>query len=85
MAPERVHGGELGPAADVWGIGVLLWEAATGCAAFGGDELGVPSTGDLEELPSELHPQVRRAAEPVGGRHHQLGGAPIVAVATTFL
>lgn len=34
MAPEQARGGELGPAADVWGIGVVLYEAATGERAF---------------------------------------------------
>ena len=66
MAPEQVRGGVLDPAADVWGIGVVLWEAAAGRAAFGGDEDGVPPSGDMEELPPDLHPQVRRPAEPVG-------------------
>ena len=28
MSPEQVQGGVLGPAADVWGIGAVLWEAA---------------------------------------------------------
>jgi serine/threonine protein kinase len=65
MAPEQVHGGVLGAAADVWGIGVVLWEAAAACAAFGGDEDGIPASGDMQELPPELHPQVRRRAEPV--------------------
>ncbi|HLL50274.1 MAG TPA: serine/threonine-protein kinase [Thermomicrobiales bacterium] len=30
MAPEQSLGGELGPAADVWGIGVTLYEVAMG-------------------------------------------------------
>jgi eukaryotic-like serine/threonine-protein kinase len=34
MAPEQARGGDLGPAADVWGIGALLFEAATGEPAF---------------------------------------------------
>lgn len=29
-APEQERGGVLGPAADVWGIGAVLYEAATG-------------------------------------------------------
>jgi eukaryotic-like serine/threonine-protein kinase len=66
MAPEQVGGGALGAAADVWGVGVVLWEAATGRAAFGGDEDGIPASGDMEELPPALHPQLRRPAEPVG-------------------
>jgi serine/threonine protein kinase len=34
LAPEQALGGHLGPAADVWGIGVVLFEAATGSPAF---------------------------------------------------
>lgn len=71
MAPEQVRGARLGPAADVWGIGVVLWEAATGQAAFGGDRDGIPASGDLAELPPELHPQLRRPADPVS-RHRRL-------------
>jgi eukaryotic-like serine/threonine-protein kinase len=34
MAPEQARGGELGPAADVWGLGTVLYEAASGDYAF---------------------------------------------------
>lgn len=34
MAPEQVRGGRLGPAADAWGIGLVLYEAATGSQPF---------------------------------------------------
>jgi serine/threonine protein kinase len=71
MSPEQVWGGELGTPADVWGIGVVLWEAAAGRAAFGGEEDGVPSTDDMAELPPELHPQVRRPGGPIA-RHRRL-------------
>jgi eukaryotic-like serine/threonine-protein kinase len=30
LSPEQERGGRLGPAADVWGLGVVLYEAATG-------------------------------------------------------
>jgi eukaryotic-like serine/threonine-protein kinase len=66
MAPEQVWGGELAPSADVWGIGVVLWEAAAGKAAFGGDDDDLPSSG-AEELPADRHPQVRRSADPIAG------------------
>jgi eukaryotic-like serine/threonine-protein kinase len=73
MSPEQVWGGELGTPADVWGIGVVLWEAAAGKAAFGGDgddEVGwASSSGD--ELPPAEHPQVLRPAEPIA-RHRSL-------------
>jgi eukaryotic-like serine/threonine-protein kinase len=30
QSPEQERGGDLGPAADVWGLGITLYEAATG-------------------------------------------------------
>ncbi len=61
LAPEQARGGELGPAADVWGIGVVLFEAATGTPAFDDpDELsddepsatGSDSWAGFEDSPS---------------------------------
>ena len=48
LAPEQARGGELGPAADVWGIGAVLFEAASAMPAFDDpeDESGSWSTGD---------------------------------------
>ena len=38
IAPERLHGRTATTAADVWGVGVLLWEALVGVHPFwGGD------------------------------------------------
>jgi len=54
MAPEQVHGGELTPAADVWGAGGLLYEAATGECAF-----------DSEDDSGAEYPQLERRARPV--------------------
>ncbi len=34
MSPEQAAGGTVGPAADVWGLGTVLWEAATGLNPF---------------------------------------------------
>lgn len=72
MAPEQVRGGNLKPAADVWGIAVVLWEAATGRPAFGNDaDLEHEGHWSESELPIELHPQIQRTAEPVR-RHRRL-------------
>ena len=72
MAPEQVRGGELTAAADVWGIGVVLWEAAAGRPAFGGedDEALLPTSSE-EDLADEMYPQLRRPADPVR-RHRRL-------------
>jgi serine/threonine protein kinase len=42
LAPEQAAGGEVGPSADVWGIGGLLFEAATGACAFDGEAWELP-------------------------------------------
>jgi eukaryotic-like serine/threonine-protein kinase len=52
MAPEQARGGELTGAADVWGVGGLLYEAAAGECAFDDDH-------DAE------YPQLERRAAPV--------------------
>jgi serine/threonine protein kinase len=62
LAPEQARGDQLGPAADVWGIGVTLWEAATGRQAFGEDD---------DEANADGYPQLERRAEPVC-RHRRL-------------
>ena len=54
MAPEQVRGDVLGAAADVWGIGAVLFEAATGEEAFG--------AYDEDETRYE---QLERRAEPI--------------------
>ncbi|MEU0004911.1 serine/threonine-protein kinase [Streptomyces sp. NPDC006314] len=64
LAPEQARGGTLTPAADVWGIGITLFEAACGdvpfeCAATGGTGPGGPDG---------WCPQPERSAPPVGSR-----------------
>jgi serine/threonine protein kinase len=58
MAPEQSVGGELGSYTDVWGIGVTLYEVATGePACDGGDET---STTRARAIPCRPKP-VRRS------------------------
>ena len=48
MSPEQVTGGDLGPPADVWGIGLVLYQAATGLQPF--DIPGSSASGQCEHL-----------------------------------
>jgi serine/threonine protein kinase len=56
MAPEQARGGEIGPATDVWGVGAVLFEAATALPPFGQEGIGgVNGSG-----PAPVSPSVRR-------------------------
>src|SRR2546427_84994 len=39
ISPERLHGQVATPAADIWAVGVLLWEALAGEHPFWGGDL----------------------------------------------
>jgi hypothetical protein len=39
ISPERLHGRAATPAADIWAVGVLLWEALAGRHPFWGNDL----------------------------------------------
>jgi serine/threonine protein kinase len=60
MAPEQSLGGELGPYSDVWGIGVTLYEVATGePACDAGDETSTTRARAIPCRPKRL-PRSRR-------------------------
>ncbi|WP_079046195.1 serine/threonine-protein kinase [Carbonactinospora thermoautotrophica] len=65
LAPEQARGGEVTAATDVWGIGITLFEAATGALPFDGYD-----TDDEhdEEYPGDAHryPQLEHAPRSVG-------------------
>jgi serine/threonine protein kinase len=56
MAPEQVHGGEIGTYTDMWGLGAVLFEAAAAAPPFGPD--GVASLNG--SVPSSVSRSVRR-------------------------
>ena len=61
LAPEQARGDFLGAAADTWGLGTVLYEAATGRAAFDDDESW---TDDVSEEPTGA------SEEPAGESAH---------------
>jgi serine/threonine protein kinase len=61
MAPEQARGGNLTAAADVWGLGGMLFEAATGECAFDGDDAD-----------DHDYPQLVRRAPPVASLRPRL-------------
>jgi eukaryotic-like serine/threonine-protein kinase len=48
LSPEQARGGDLGPPADVWGVGVVLFEAATGEPAFDDPDADGDDDEDLD-------------------------------------
>jgi serine/threonine protein kinase len=65
MAPEQARGGPIGPAADVWGLGIVLHEAATGNCALAhlAEEL------DVDEPQLHARAPALRALRPRLPRH----------------
>ena len=74
IPPERLRGGAATPAADVWAVGVLLWEALAGRHPFFGVSLagtakqiekGAPPLAQARpDLPAELTRLVDQALAP---------------------
>ncbi|MGW2176548.1 serine/threonine-protein kinase [Streptomyces sp. NPDC001732] len=86
LSPEQARGGPLSAAADVWGIGITLYEVATGEAPFASgrplnathDTDATGTTTDVTADAMDRYPQLARTAPPVGSRRrlpHELATA----------
>ena len=84
ISPERLHGEQAGPPADVWAVGVLLWEALAGHHPFWrespletGEEIktGAPSIREARpDLPDRLVAAVDAALEVEPGARPSAAG-----------
>jgi serine/threonine protein kinase len=65
LSPEQAVGGTLDAAADVWGIGVVLFEALTGRPAFDDDDSELPTDVEPDFYPQleARAPQIRTLRE----------------------
>lgn len=65
MSPEQVHGGEIGPASDVFSLGSVLVFAAAGAGPFDGQAVAsvlhnvLSREPDLDAVPAELRDLAR--------------------------
>ena len=86
MAPEQAKGQDVGPQADIWAFGCVLFEMLTGKRAFGRQTAAetiasvMTSTPDFERLPPGTPPMVRRVIErslekDTRDRMHHIGDA----------
>ncbi len=66
LAPEQAIGGRLGPPADVWGIGAVLFEALTARPPFEDDEQGEDTYVTSDWEPDD-YPQLTMRAPLVAG------------------
>ena len=85
MAPEQIQNARVGPAADVWALGVVLYEMIAGRRPFEGEASTACSTAILNDSPRPLdqlrpgvHPRIvasvsRALAKDPGARYPSAG------------
>ena len=66
VSPEQTRGQELGPTSDLYSLGVVMYECATGKVPFDGDDaisVALKQVNELPVPPSQLNPAVDATLE----------------------
>jgi eukaryotic-like serine/threonine-protein kinase len=79
MSPEQLEGGETGPRSDIWSLGVMMYEMASGTRPFRGDNLYRLCTAIIQEpmpplpgiVPAGLAAVIRRCLQKEPARRYQ--------------
>jgi YVTN family beta-propeller protein len=74
MSPEQWRGDSIGPAADVYSLGCVLYESITGIAPFEREEADTPP-----EMPNGVDEAIRRAVAKDPAARYRTAGALITA------
>lgn len=88
MAPELLEGKEASPRSDLWAFGVVLYEMATGCRPFAGQNFVQLSTAILkqhalpfpEHIPPGLRAVILRCLEKEPARRYQRASEVLAAL-----
>ena len=68
VSPEQTQGKELGPTTDIYSLGIVMYEAATGRVPFDGDDAISVALKQVKEQPlppSQINPRVDPALESI--------------------